>query len=180
MRSVVLLLFLASAVSAQSFLRNDITFSGGTSWDVSNYSQYVTVVSLGATYGYRITRTIELEAGAFGAINPMEGSCGFNGCFTPDSRAIWVPFGVRFVLPLKHDRFELSAGVGGLYENISGGGYSYNSYNAFGGYVKTSAAVALDHGRHFWLGATPRIMLANGQYARDRWFMLTGDIGFRF
>jgi len=177
MRTVVLLFFLASALSAQSFLRNDITFSGGTSWDVSNYSQYVTAVSLGATYGYRITRTIELEAGAFGAINPVPGSCGSSGCFTADGRAIWAPFGVRFILPLKHDRFELSAGGGGLYQNISGGGYSYN---AFGGYAKISAALAFGHGRHFWLGATPRIMIANGQYARDRWFMLTGDIGFRF
>lgn len=140
-------------------------------------NQYVTVVSLGATYGYRITRTMELESGAFGAINPVAGNCGYNGCFTPGGRAIWVPFGVRFILPLKHDRFELSAGAGGLYENISGGGYGYN---AFGAYVKTSPAVALDHGRHFWLGATPRIMIVNGQYARDRWFMLTGDIGLRF
>lgn len=185
MRSIALLIFLAAAASAQSFQRNDITFSGGAAWDVStNYNLYDTPVSLGATYGYRITRVIEAEAGAIGAINPVETLCGYAGCFNPGSRIIWVPFGFRFILPLQHDRFELSAGLGGLYQSVSGGGATpvggAASYNAFGGYGKVSAAVALDHGRHWWLEATPRILIANGQYPRDRWFLLTGDISFRF
>ncbi len=183
MRTLVLLLFLTLSVDAQSFQRNDVTFSGGTSWNVGSYFQNATPVSLGATYGFRFTPMIEAEAGVFGGINPVGTNCGRNGCFTPDTHFIWAPFGVRFIFPLKHDRMELSAGAGGLYENFSGGETFYgtiSSYNGFGGYAKTSAAVALDRQRHFWLGVTPRVIIANGNYARDRWFMLTGDIGLRF
>jgi len=185
MRSIAFLILFVSAASAQSFQRNDLTFSGGTAWDVgTDYNGYDTPVSLGATYGYRITRIIEAEAGAIGAINPVHTFCGYEGCFNPGSRIIWVPFGLRFILPLRHDRFELSVGIGGLYQSVSGGGATpvggAASYNAFGGYAKETAAVALDHDRHWWLGATPRVMLANGQSARDRWFLLTGDISFRF
>ena len=100
-------------------------------------------------------------------------------------RFTWVPFGVRLILPLPHDRFELSAGAGGVYERYSGGnttpaGYGF-SYNGWGGYFKPEAAVALDPGRHFWLGAAPQLFLVNGSDGvRDRWFVLTGDVSFRF
>ena len=85
--------------------------------------------------------------------------------------------------PFHKDRVELSAGAGALYENFSSSGSngeSPYSYSGFGGYVKTSVAVALDRRRHFWLGGTSRINVANGTNARDRWVMLTGDIGVRF
>jgi len=171
-------------LNAQSFRRYDVTFSGGISWDVGpNYQGYDTPVSLGATGGVRVTPSIELEAGVFGLIGPATTECDYFGCQTPDSRYVWVPFGARFIHPLREDRFELSAGAGGLYENFSVAssiGTGPYSYNGFGGYIKTSAAVALDRRRHFWLGVTPRVILANGGNARDRWVMLTGDIGFRF
>ncbi len=54
------------------------------------------------------------------------------------------------------------------------------SNSGFGGYFKTSAGVALDRRRHFWLSATPRWLLANPGHRWDRWFMITGDISFRF
>jgi hypothetical protein len=130
-----------------------------------------------------MTPGIELEAGVFATMNPLGEGCVAAGCITPTSHYFWVPFGVRFLMPLKHDRFELSAGGGGLFDHFSTsaqvglGGYSYNG---FGGYVKASAALALDRHRHFWLGFTPRIYLANSGNYRDRWFLITGDVGVRF
>jgi len=176
MRSIILVCLLALSLKAQSFQRNDITFSGGMTWGIAALEPYNTVVSLGATYGYRVQPWLEPEAGVFAGINPVRGYCESYGCFTFTSRFIWVPFGVRFILPLRQNRFEVSAGVGGVYEN----GGNTIGYNAFGGYFKSTVAVALDPKRHFWLGATPRVMIVNGTYARDRWFTLTGDIGFRF
>lgn len=40
------------------------------------------------------------------------------------------------------------------------------------------AAVAVDPARHFWLSVTPRWFFTNSYH--DRWFVLTGNIGFRF
>jgi len=47
-------------------------------------------------------------------------------------------------------------------------------------YAKAKAAVALDPGRHFWLGAAPQLMLVNSDSVRNRWFVHTREIGFRF
>jgi len=37
-----------------------------------------------------------------------------------------------------------------------------------------------DQRRRFWLGATPRVLLANPEYRRLRWFTITGDFSVRF
>jgi hypothetical protein len=184
MRAIILLPILACALSGQPFARYDFSLSGGMGWDVgSSYPSSGSTVSLGATGGYRVTRWFELEAGAFGGLNPLGPECYSYGCQTPDSHYIWVPFGGRVIVPFAHDRFEWSVGAGGLYERFAASNLSAGlpySYNGFGGYVKSSVAVALDRHRHFWIGMTPRMILANGGGARDRWILLTGDIGFRF
>lgn len=179
--------FLAAAgfVNAQSFLRNQITFSGGQSWEVfKSFTESDTAVSLGGTYGYRLLRNVAVDAGVFVALNPHPPSCASFGCFNRDNRFVWVPFGARFILPLKHDRYELSAGGGGLWEHYSvsnpNTAFGASSYSGFGGYFATSVGMALDRGRHFWLSGTPRWILANPAFVRDRWFMITGDVSFRF
>lgn len=88
-------------MTAQSFERYDIAFSGGASWYVGqSFQGNATPVSLGATGGFRVTPAVELEAGVFGAINPVTASCGYFGCFTPDSHfylgPIWSPFDISF------------------------------------------------------------------------------------
>ena len=179
MRTTILLCLLGVAVQAQSFSRYDFTFSGGVGKCLGQcYGILDTSTSLGTTGGVRVTPSIELEAGVFGQINPVGPSCGAHGCITPSSDYIWVPFGGRFIRPIAHGRAEFSVGGGGLFEHFSTS--DQYSYNGFGGYLKTSLAVALDHHRHFWIGATPRWNIANSGNYRDRWFLITGDIGVRF
>ena len=101
-----------------------------------------------------------------------------------NDRFYWIPFGVRFIAPLHLSRVEFSGGGGGLYEKYTVGspspGGGFVPYHGWGGYFVGSAAVALDRGKHFWLGVTPRWFLANGSYARDRWLQIAGELSVRF
>lgn len=63
-----------------------------------------TAVSLGATYGYRAFHYVEIEAGVTTALNPTPELRGANYNIKPDTRFIWVPFGVRGILPLRRGR----------------------------------------------------------------------------
>lgn len=186
LRIALLFCLLPVLAHSQSFERHEFTFYGGYGWQnwLQKWEPTDTAVSLGGTYSFRPRRWLAFETGLLTVIDPTGVLGGYAGFFDAHDRLTWVPFGARFILPLRHDRFELSAGGGGVYERYTGyetpvGGRS--SYNGWGGYCKAQAAVALDPGRHFWLGATPQLILVNGSYgARDRWLVLTGNIGFRF
>ena len=185
MRFFLVLLSTAFALEAQSFPRNEVTFSGGDSFQVfTPFVESNTAVSLGGTYGYRFTPHITAEAGVFGVIDPYAAECDRFGCSGQDNRFIQVPFGLKFTLPLRNDRFELSAGGGGLYQRFSVSNpnpdFGETGYGAWGGYFKAIVGVAVDRRRRLWLSATPRWNLANSGGIRDRWFMLTGDLSFRF
>jgi hypothetical protein len=185
MRFILFLLFSTCILEAQSFPRNEVTFSGGEGFQVfTPFVESNTAVSLGGTYGYRIYPHVTAEAGVFGVIDPYPPDCASFGCFNQDNRFLLVPFGVKFTLPVRNDRFELSVGSGGLYQHFSVSNpntdFGETSYGAWGGYFKVSAGVAIDRRKHFWLSATPRCNLANSGNVRDRWFMLTGDLSFRF
>jgi len=169
----------------QSFQRNEFTFTGGHGWqvDVPVGEPRLSAVSLGGTYSFRWRRWLALEGGVLTVIDPTGVVGSYAGFFDVHDRFTWLPFGVRFILPLRHDRFEISAGGGGAYERYTVGNEVPNGpgpYNRWAGYFKAKAAVALDPGRHFWLGATPQFMLVSGSDIRDRWFVLTGDVSFRF
>jgi hypothetical protein len=90
-----------------------------------------------------------------------------------------VPGGVRFFAPLYLDRIEFSGGLRGLYEKYTAES-PFSERHGWGGYSVASAAVALDHTRRVWLGATPRFFLANPAYARDRWFQISAELSVRF
>jgi hypothetical protein len=175
----------ACLAQAQSFHRNNLTFSGGQARQIGGSAfETSTAVTLGGTYGFRVLRNVELESGVFRALDPLPPACNRLGCFNADNRFTWVLFGGRSVLPLKNGRVELSLGGGALYEwfsvsnpNTAFGG---TSYSGWGGYFAASGAVALDRGRHFWLAASPRWFLANPANLRDRWFVIGGDFGFHF
>jgi len=170
----------------QSFERHEFTFNGGSGWvtNAPSGSSGDTAVSLGGTYSFHLRRWLALEAGVLTAIDPTGVVGSAAGFFDVHDRYTWIPFGPRVILPLRHDRFELSAGAGGTYEKYTVGnpspGFFGSPYSAWGGYFKAGPAAALDPGRHIWLGVTPRLIVINRTYQRDRWFVLTGDIGFRF
>lgn len=168
-------------------MRNSLTFSGGFAHDIhARCCQADTSVSLGATYSYHLFRNLGVEAGVVSALNPTPEIRGAHYDIVPRDRFIWVPFGLRGILPLKRGRVELSAAAGGLYEKYSisnpNSAVGLVSRDGWGGYFAGGAAIAMDRGRHFWLGASPRWYLANSNdgYAHDRWFVIAGDLGFRF
>jgi len=176
---VCLLLLGAGCLPAQ----HQVTLSVGWGEQISFYpTDRRTAPVLGASYGYRPRKWLQVEAGVLTALQPGQTLCNAHDCFNPDDRYLWVPLGVRFVAPWK--RVELSAGGGGLYElySVSNGGSSISfspyHYNAWGGYFVGGAAVKVT--RHFWVGATPRFPLANRTHIRDHWFTITGDVSFRF
>ena len=168
---------------AQETLADRITFSGGWSHETDNQNfPRETATGLGISYGHRFRSWIEAEAGLFTALDPTGVQCASFGCRDAGDHYYWVPFGVRFIAPLYRRRIELSAGGGGLYEKYSGDllGVGPVSRSGGSGYFIASAAFALDRGRHFWVGATPRWFLANASYARDRWLQISAEISFRF
>ena len=61
---------------------------------------------------------MEAEVGVFAALNPPP-SCSAYGCYFPDDRFIWVPFGLRFYAPVSLKWLDASAGGGGLHEKYS-------------------------------------------------------------
>jgi hypothetical protein len=91
--------------------------------------------------------------------------CSSHGCYNPNDRFIWVSVGVRFVAPLWRGRLELSTGGGGAYESYSvsneNTAFGIQSVDGWGSYFVGGGAVALDHGRHWWLGSSPHWFLAN-------------------
>ncbi|MGO4883603.1 MAG: hypothetical protein ACLP59_22705 [Bryobacteraceae bacterium] len=186
-RLALLWFFLPFLIDAQSFDRNEFTFNGGYAWQfhVPTGNQKDTAVSLGGTYSFHFRRWLAFEGGILTAIDPTGVVGSYAGFFDVHDRYTWIPFGVRFIVPVHHDRIEISAGGGGVYERYTVGNpnapYAPSPYSGAGGYFKGEAALALDPGRHFWLGVTPQWILANGPNGqRDRWFVLTGNLGFRF
>ena len=185
-RTFLSLFLLVSCAAAQSAPPHRLTVSGGWSRQIGGYrfQQQKSASGLGLSYGYRVHRYVEVEAGLLTALNPTGEVCSSHGCEDVGDRFHWVPVGVRFVAPLYLGRVEFSGGGGGLYErytvgNALPGGGPYPR-NAWGGYLAGSTAVALDHSRRFWLSATPRWFLANSTYGRDRWFQLSAEFSIRF
>jgi hypothetical protein len=184
MRIAIILSVYAGFLQAQTLQRNEITFSGGEAIQLGTSFERETAVGLGATYGYRILRYMQVETGVFGVLSPAPQSCDKFGCVTPNDHFIWIPFGARFIAPLKWDRVEVSLGGGGLYEYYSNpnpypGGVGF-SRTGWGGYLTAGSQIALDHGKHFWIGFTPRWFLANPPFARDRWMLAAGSVSYRF
>jgi hypothetical protein len=185
-KPLVLFLAIATSAYAQSDLHHSFTFSAGAAVPVqTNCCQNDTVASLGLTYGYRVLPFLQLEAGFTTAANAAPEFRGANYDIQPNDRYVWVPFGIRGIVPVR-ERVELSVAGGGLYERYtvdrSGAGFGLVDRRGWGWQAGAGAAVALDRRRHFWLGGSPRFFFANTNrgYSHDRWFVLSGDIAFRF
>lgn len=175
-----------AALCAQSNPRNSVTFSGGWANNAGNTCCGDSAASLGLTYAYRVIPHFALEAGVDSAIGLGTEVRGANVDVKLDDRMLWVPFGVRGILPLRNGRVELFIGAGGLYENYhvtnAFTAFGLESRNGWGGYVSGGGAVALDRGRRFWLGGSSHFYFANTNngYSHDRWVTATLDLGFHF
>jgi hypothetical protein len=179
------LLCAAGWVHAQTDGRNRVTVSGGWVGQIySNVFYRQTAPLVGVSYGYRPLKFLEIESGLSVGFQPGDQSCNRFGCYDPNDRYFWIPLGVRFVSPPLAGRVELSLGGGGLLQRYAVSNpdnpYSISSENGLGGYFVSGAAIAVDHRHRFWLGATPRVLLANPEFRRYRWFTITGDFTFRF
>jgi hypothetical protein len=182
-RAFILLFGLAACVVAQSEMRNTITFSGGFAQNVGNSCCGDSAPSLALTYDYRLFPHVDLEAGVDTTLSLGTEARGANYDYKADDRFLWVPFGLKGVLPLRSGRVEVTAGAGGLYEKYLVGDNSgfFQSRDSWGGYASIGVAVALDGRRHFWVGASPQLFFANsGSGYKDRWFVLNVGLGFRF
>jgi len=160
---------------------SQVTFSGETAIQFNvPLSETATPVSLGGAYSYRVFRHLALEAGMLTAIHAAGAIHQDAYAFYPKDLFTWVQFGPRVILPVREGRLELSAGAGGTYENYSDASGLLSSRSGWGGNFSVGAAVALDHGRHFWLGTTPRWILVNAGAAHDRRFVAGGEFSFQF
>jgi hypothetical protein len=182
MRAFLLLFGLAACAYAQSEMRNTVTVSGGFAQNVGNSCCGDSAPSLALTYAYRLFPHVALEAGVDTALSLGTQVVGANYNVNVDDRFLWVPFGLKGVLPLRGGRVELTAGAGGLYEKYLVGDNSFlQSRDSWGGYASPGIAVALDGLRHFWVGASPQLFFTNTSSGyRDRWFVLNVGLGFRF
>ncbi len=171
-----LFLFAATALAQ----RNSVLFHGGAGFDISNWGRYDTAVNLGATYERRFAKWLGAETGVLVALRPSEGFCTGHGCYTPDDRIVWVSFGLRARAPL--GRLELSLGAGGLRESYrdSSGLSSYGQHNNYDGWGFYAAPRATCRLGRLTLGGTSWFLIGNPPYARDRFAVVTGDVGFRW
>jgi hypothetical protein len=182
-RAFFVFLGLAALAHAQSEMRNTVTVSGGFAHNVGNSCCGESAPSLALTYAYRLFSHLDLEAGVDTALSLGTRAVGANYNVNADDRFLWVPFGLKGVLPLRSGRVESFVGAGGLYEKYLVGNHSgfFTSRSGWGGYASTGVAVALDGRRHFWVGASPQLFFANtGSYIHDRWLVLDVGLGFRF
>jgi hypothetical protein len=183
MRTIIFVLLLSATGALAQDERSQMTFSGGNAVDVGRFGAS-TALSFGGSYSYRLLRHLGLETGVLTALDPTGVIRGENFNIDIKDRFTWVQFGPRFILPLWDGRLELSAGAGGVYEDYSPGSPSpsgnMSSRTGWGGNFSGGAAIALDPGRHFWLGMTPRYIVVTAAQAHDRWFIAAGELSFRF
>jgi hypothetical protein len=182
----VLFFAILTSAFAQSGLHHSVTFGAWAAVSAqTNCCQSDTAASFGVTYGYRLLPFLQFEGGLTTAANTEPEFRGANYQIHPHDRYVWAPFGVRGILPVG-ERVELSAVGGGLFEHYSadssGLAFGLVDRHGWGCHAGVSAAVALDRGRHFWLGGSPRFFFANANhgYSHDRWFVLAGELSFRF
>jgi hypothetical protein len=114
----------------------------------------------------------------------------FSGCtacvivpISDRTRITLLPFGLKGILPVAGGRVELFGGIGGAYAWHS----DYGSYrNGWLGQASLGGRIALDRGRHFWLGTSPRAysnlhnsreFSVNGQRPNTNTFRIDGMNG---
>ena len=104
--------------SAQSFFnRSSFTVAATALSPLSG--DKVALVDAGAgfsfQYDFRVNRYLAAEAGVQKAWPRDVTGCSRYGCTFERASATFTPFGLRGILPLNHDRVQVTAGFGGAY-----------------------------------------------------------------
>lgn len=175
--AVVLSSILACAQS--SYARHSFSLGSGTGLPLED-SSFTFGQSLDAGYTLRLLRCAALEAG-YSAVH-AEHHYYPKGTDYPDHAWIhFVHYGVRYILPLRSTRFQLSAGAGGGANWVPSydGSSSLSTESMKLMQYSFQATYALDRAGHWRIGPTGRFYRNFGQF-RQEWFLTSFGVGYNF
>ena len=198
---VFLFIQLLPAFGQETGGSSTVTLGVGGAWALRSPHQLEGGPQFNGTYEYRVNKHFALEVGLDTTVtratvftsstststglyflNPgvnqlttvTTTNYNFNTSIFDGARISAFPFGFRYILPEKNGRLEWSAGLGGAYF------LGPNNYNEWAVTPSVGVRVAVDKGRHFWLGSTARFLNDFGAPAQGLWVTWTADLGFRF
>jgi hypothetical protein len=185
-RQLFLLTFCLSwAAFGQDSGRNTISVGVGggfpTGGDLTFTSPLPTSAAFSASYEFRLFRYFAPEVSVVNLIPKYITNYDPNqGPPIPERyRVTLFSFGGRAIAPLRQGRIELFAGAAAVHVSSSNSElFFYNSPHWIG-QLNGGGRIAIDKGRHFWIGPTVRFSRDGGRPTQE-WVSLTGDLGFRF
>lgn len=197
MHRLLIVAWLAGVVASSSYGQDvkgtsTVTFGVGGGWFTRNSFEGSGGPTFNATYEYRLFRHLALDAGVHTAFsNSYFETTGISATILPGTnltrftttyfafpgtiRSETVPFGVRGIWPIVHEKGEFFLIADGAY-NWSGSQYGYSAWAVQGGF---GARFALDKQRHIWWGTTARYQHDFGYAGSDR-VTWTADLSYRF
>jgi hypothetical protein len=205
--TALLMLGTAGEAIAQEYYRHTITATLGAGRPRGELRGLFSDSFLaGVEYGYRFHRNFQLDAGfdsVFGAAGVRDWLPTAFGNLRIRDYQSFVPFGGRVILPLANERVNIYGGLGGVYmryaERLKQPFQSYDyripcdvcaARDGFGYYGIFGGSVALDHGRHFRVGAGTRMYRGHTsgdplgatppRETTDRWLNLFGSFSVSF
>ena len=164
----------ASALAESNLVSHNFTVGATALLPASGWktSEYDPGPAVSASYGLRLHRYVQVEAGYTGGF-PRHLQCGRDACLTERKRVSLLDYGLRGILPLHRDRVQLSAGVGG--------GYIWNDLGSSNSYLNETlfqysgrASFAVGPARRYRLGTTLRLWRDLGR-PTEQWFVVSGD-----
>ena len=124
----------------------------------------IRATTLGLTYSYRLHKYAAADVGVVSTLPRDTEIRGGSYDYKPDERYLWVPFGVRGILPIG-EWIEFSVGGGGVYEKLTvpnpAPAINFEGRSGWGGYAGGALAVSVDRRRRIWLSVIPRYYFAN-------------------
>ena len=100
-----------------------------------------------------------------------------NASLSDPARDSHLPFGANFVLPMANDRAELFGGIGGVYAFFQS---PYANPNSWLTQTTAGARLAVDPGRHVWLGVSARYLASFTDSINKQRAYGSADLTYRF
>ncbi len=165
-------------MAQDSYLRNRASFSAAGVASMSGYlsNNYSVGSGFDTGYSFRFTRFTAAEM-SYSTAWLGYAICAHWGCVDERDRAHFVNYGLRFILPLRSDRVQLSAGIGGAHVHLP------DDTNYFGTQTllqySVGASVALDRRSHWRLESMLRFYRDTGR-PTQQWVMPSAGISYNF